>query len=152
MAPAYPIIFTYRDIIAGNGFFAGVQADGRALLCEEAEGFWMHGVSPGTIAGGGDDRADAFRAFKERYLSVLFDIAAEAPTFDAFAAEVRAFFDAACKETADAWDAARVEVRAGRVTTDLPRVENPRPPHIEVALIQAGNPEENKLDEIAEAA
>jgi len=153
VTPAYPLFFTYKDLIAGNGFFAGVICQGRALLTEEEEGFWMSGVNPGSIAGGGTEREAAFRAFKERYLSVLFDIASEACDFASFKAEVECFFESTNDPTAAEWENALHKVRNGELTLDLPKVEAAQnQPRIDVVLIERANPDANALDEISEAA
>lgn len=39
----YPLLFGFRDLIAGNGFVAGVAINGRALLVDEDDGFWIFG-------------------------------------------------------------------------------------------------------------
>ena len=52
----YPLLFGFRDLVAGNGFVAGVNLNGRALLADEGDGFVMYGVNPGGIAAGGSNR------------------------------------------------------------------------------------------------
>jgi hypothetical protein len=42
----YPLLLGFRDLIAGNGFVASVALNGRALLVDEGDGFWMYGVNP----------------------------------------------------------------------------------------------------------
>lgn len=149
----YPILFGFKDLIAGQGFFAAVLAQGRALLAHEGDGFWMSGVNPGSVAGGGIERADAFHAFKERYLAVLYDIAAEATTFEAFKQEVGEFFHSVNEETSVEWQTALKEVRAGRLNSDLQKVDaDQKLPSIQVFLVEA-TPQANAFDdEIAEAA
>ena len=34
----YPLLFTYHDILAGNGFIAGIRIRGRSLMVEEKMG------------------------------------------------------------------------------------------------------------------
>lgn len=154
VATNYPLVFTFKDIIVGNGFFAGVVAEGRALLTHEDDGgFWMSGVYPGAVAGGGEERGEAFRDFKDRYKSVLLDIAAEAPDFNSFVEQAASFFNSLSKPTAEEWEAARSEVRAGRITAaDLPQVDAAEP-RLSVCLLEP-QPSANSLDDfiIAEAA
>jgi hypothetical protein len=84
-ATTYPLVFSFRDAVSGNGFVAHVAVCGRVLLTDEGDGdIWMFGVQPGGVAGGGCNRSEAFREFKKSYLSVFFDIAAEAASFEDF--------------------------------------------------------------------
>ncbi len=113
----YPILFTYRDVLAGNGFVAGVEIKGRYLMSEENGEVWIDGVEPGGIGAGGSSDKEAAAAFRQMYQKVLFDIALEAKTFEEFKAEVEKFFrdvnDLISKEW---WDAVKL-VRKGKVTS-----------------------------------
>ncbi len=81
-------LFSFKDLIAGNGFIALVSMDGRVVQGEYGSDFeWLYGVQPGGISGGTEGD------FKIGYLSVLCDIAAEARSFEEFSAEVRKFFE-----------------------------------------------------------
>lgn len=111
----YPLVFSFRDLIAGNGFVAFVAMDGHVLLSEEEGGFWMYGAQPGSVAGGGHDRPAAFKEFKDGYLSVLFDIAAEATSFGQFEANVRSFFAQVNAPNAKDWDEALARVRCEKI-------------------------------------
>ncbi|MBI5486270.1 MAG: hypothetical protein HY905_02940 [Deltaproteobacteria bacterium] len=154
----YPLIFTFRDLIHGNGFVAGITMEGRVLLSEEPDGsFWMFGVQPGGLADGGRDRDAAFRAFKNGYLSVLYDIAAEAPGFDLFRAEVEELFCQVNEPNRSAWDLALADVR--RTNASLPNLERrfdaeSRAPELQVVLVDTSKatPASNKFDEFSEAA
>ena len=111
---SYPFLFSFRDLIVGNGYFAGVAASGRVLLVQEDDNdWWLFGVQPGGIAGGDTDRNVALAEFKKSYLSVLQDIAAEAPSFAEFETEVRRFFAQVNDATAADWDEALKAVRSG---------------------------------------
>jgi hypothetical protein len=148
----YPLFFTYRDLIVGNGFVAGVSADGRALLSQDEEGYWMYGVNPGAVAGGGKERAEAFHEFRQGYRAVLHDLASEAPSFEAFRDAVGKFFYEVNEPNARDWEAARRAVRNGSVTSDLPKVRDPKETHVNVVLIDTFDPAANALDdEIPEA-
>lgn len=73
---AYPLLFSYRDPVIGNGYVAGVEMRGRALLtAEDDEGWWVEGVSPGGFASGGATRQEALSSFRTTYQHVLVDIA-----------------------------------------------------------------------------
>jgi hypothetical protein len=145
----YPLFFTYRDLIHGKGYAAGVVVDGRALLREEDDGFWMYGVNPGGVAGSGHERAAAFHDFRLGYRSVLVDIAEEAPSFEAFADGVRSFFYEVNRPNERDWLVARDAVRSGKVTADLPRVEDAREAQVHVVLVERFEPAANPLDEEA---
>ena len=155
---SYPILFGYRDLITCRGFIAFVKADGRAVLEHEDDGDqWLYGVYPGGIAGGGKETAEAARTFKKRYLSVLFDIAEDAPDFDSFKKQVDAFFYEANEATKRAWDAAHAEVKKGKLQhQDLPKVDaNTKPVNIEVLLVRNEDAKPsrfNRFDDFAEAA
>lgn len=111
----YPILFGYRDLVAGNGYYAGVKTDGRALLVDEDDGSWVYGVNPGGLAASGHDHSSATTAFRAAYRSVLFDIAAEAQDFDDFKRRTEAFFRETNEPTEQAWHDAVACVRAGTV-------------------------------------
>jgi hypothetical protein len=150
---AFPLVFTFPELISGNGFVAKVEVHGRALLVDEGDGdLWIFGVQPGSVAGGGKDYSAACREFKKSYLSVLFDIASEAQTYDAFVAEVRSFFDAVNGPNGEQWTAALAEVRKGGVSLPgfgIVKAES-RPPRIEVAKLEQRTmrPSLNQFDEV----
>lgn len=155
---SYPLVFSFRNLIAGNGFVASVVLDGCVLLTEEDDGdVWMFGVQPGGIAGGEDNRREtAFRQFNENYQTVLFDIASEAESFDEFKASVEEFFATVNGPNAKEWERLRALVKNGDVCLpDLESVDaNKRPPSVEVKLCDnsASRPTENRLPEYRKAA
>ena len=114
----YPLLYGFNNLIAGNGFFAGVSLNGRALLVDEGDGFWMYGVNPGGIAAGGATPGEAQSEFRLMYTSVLFDIAAEAGSFEEFKMRIDEFFSETNQPTAAEWNAAVEEVRRGHVDAD----------------------------------
>lgn len=149
---AYPLVFTFRDLIAGDGFLVGVIARGRVLLSDEDGGCWMSGVTPGAIAAGGATREDAFRAFKERYHLFLQDVAKETPTVQAFENELLRFFEETNESAEAKWQDAWAQVRSGKLTTDgLPR-EPDTVPRVEVHTIETPRHDVNDKSTFAEAA
>ncbi len=155
----YPLMFMFSDFVAGNGFIARIVAEGRVLVAEgteEGEESWFYGVNPGAIAGGGLNRADAYHDFRNGYLSVLYDIAAEAGGFEDFKREVESFFHATNGPTNEDWEAARTLVREGTLRADwVPVVDaSTRPLGITVELMDAEltKPIVNALDQIFRAA
>ena len=102
-----PVLFSFRDLIEGKDFTAGVVVNGRALLVEEGDGdVWLYGVHPGAMAGGGKGRDAAVQEFRNGFRSVLIDLAGEADSFEAFRQEVVQFFEATDAETEAEWDTA----------------------------------------------
>lgn len=151
----FPILFQFRDIIAGNGFLARVLVDGRALLTVEDDGDqWVYGVQPGPVSGGASDASTALNEFKMRYQSVLFDIAGDAKTFAEFDREVRAFFNSVDAKDQAEWDAALDAVRKTNASlNELPTIKAETvPSRIEVSEVVKAQPVLNELDHVARAA
>ena len=149
----YPLLFGFRDLVAGNGFIAGIDLSGRALLADEGDGFWMYGVNPGGIAAGGAGAGEAQAEFRRMYTSVLFDIAAEAKDFREFERQVRQFVEETNTPTAAEWDEAVASVRNGKVDADwLPKRKAESPIGVKVTLVEHPVPSVNALDEAELAA
>ncbi len=123
----YPLIFKFRTAVVGEGWLAGVELCGAAVVTKEASGeFIAHGLKPGGVAGVGSTLTEAYVAYKEDLQTVLYDMAGNAP-FEAFRESVLEFFD-----SADAWGEAkfaegRSMVVAGKVDSALPLEPNPDP-------------------------
>lgn len=154
MPTNYPLLFTFHDRVSGNGFLADVATHGRALAVQEDDGWWMSGVQPGAIAGGGRTLLEAHADFRRTFTAVLFDIAAEAENFQLFNLNVRAFFDQTNDESIAEWDAAVLAVRRREITArDLPvtpngireeRADSPR--FIAIERKEKFQPTDNALD------
>jgi hypothetical protein len=146
----YPILFGFRDLVAGSGFLASVATEGRALLVDEGQddGFWTYGVNPGGIAGTGKTQGDAQTDFRQRYKSVLFDIAGASKDFATFKRSVEQFFNETNRPTEEEWTQAVEDVRAGRVEADwMPKGKAEAPRHVRVVEIQEPAAGANALDE-----
>lgn len=125
--PDYPVMFTVRDAVCGNGYLAGVTLSGRALMRQEDDGkWWVYGVRPGAIADCGNTAIDAFHRFRDRYKTLLFDIAQEAETFESFKAEVERFYSQPDTEEERHWVAAFQEIRNGKVAIEPPFTDLPK--------------------------
>ncbi len=149
----YPLLFGFRDLIAGNGFVAGVDLSGRAVLVDEGDGFWMYGVNPGGVAAGGGTPGEAQSEFRSAYRSVLFDLAAEAKDYDDFEREVNSFVTATNKPTETEWNEAVSEVRQGKVDADwLPKGRAESRIGVQIVLLDHPTPSANLLDEAELAA
>lgn len=138
----YPLLFAFRDKVAGNGFLADVAAHGRALAAQEEEGWWISGVEPGDIAAGGTNFAEATVEFRNAFTAVLFDIADDARDQQTFKAGVETFFAAMDTVAAQEWQTALADVRSGRITADalsegLPTKPADSPRGVEITIFEA---------------
>ena len=109
-----PLLFTFNQIVMGDGFIAGVQMSGRALLEEQDDEIWISGVSPVGVAGGGLDRSGAFANFRKAWAEVLFDIAAEACSFPEFEQACSEFLSASQDSISAQWQSALELVRKNK--------------------------------------
>ena len=142
-----PLMFCYRDLLAGNGWFAGVEIEGQALLVDEGEeGWWMYGVQPGGLAAQGADQQAATQAFRQEYSEILRDFAHESRSFRSFRREVQAFFS----QTSDSvrWQVAREAIRAAGHESDwLPSDStDDRTPAVQVVRVRRGAANDNMAE------
>ena len=109
-----PLLFTFKDLVYGDGFLADIEAQGRALAergPEEEGKVWITGVQPGGIAEGAESAREAYAKFRNTYKAVLFDVASEAKNFNAFKREVQNFFNEVCNPAEKEWWSAVERVR-----------------------------------------
>ena len=100
----YPLLFRFRTSVLGEGWVAGVELHGGAVVTKEASGEYIaHGLKPGGVAGVGSTLIEAYQSYKEDVQVILYDMAGSEP-FDAFRDKVLRFFD-----SADAWGEAKFE-------------------------------------------
>lgn len=117
----YPLMFTLRDVITGEGFLAGVTVSGRALMVKEDDGYWwMYGVRPGAIADFAATPQEAFHKFRDRYKTLLFDMAEEASSFDNFKSEVESFYGQPNRDEESRWNEAFRTIRSGEMRVEPP--------------------------------
>lgn len=137
-------MFTLNFVVIGNGFFARVTSNGRALATKEKEGFWVDGVAPGAIAEGGETIKAALDRFRNCHELVLFDMAAEADSIENFKQQVSRWFFATDAATSDAWDSARAAVRVSGLSLDgFEKVREDIEPTIVVVELES-NPKQNE--------
>lgn len=149
----YPLLFSRRELVEGNGFIAGVALHGRLLLTDEGSESWVEGINPGGIAARGVSPSEALAEFCSEYRVVLFDIAAEARSFEEFKEEVERFFNDTSPTADREWRAAVEEVRAGNVKASWLRMQPADSPlGIEVVLVQQPQASNNEEGEAAIAA
>ena len=118
--PDYPVMFTVRDTVSGNGFLAGVTLTGRAIMCKEDEKWWVYGVRPGAIAESGTTPEEAFLRFRNRYKSVLFDLAEGMESYEKFRGCVEEFYLQPDNEEEARWMGAFHALRSGKVQPEPP--------------------------------
>lgn len=132
----FPLLFTFRDTLFGNGFVVEVCAsNGRVLCSHEADGVWMYGVNPGGMSAHGADAVAARQEFNATFSRILKDLAQETRSFDEFKQVVAEFFEDTNKGNEADWDEAVKRVRAGKVQiADLASVpaESPRNLSVEI--------------------
>ena len=116
-----PLFFTYNDRVFGKGFIADVFSHGRVLAATEDDEHWVYGVQPGSFAATGDEPADAFRAYRQSFRNVLFDLAEESESSAAFEAAVTEMFYDVNILREQEWLSAVAEVRTGKVELDIQR-------------------------------
>jgi hypothetical protein len=125
----HPIMITLQDSISGNGFLARITMSGRTLMRKEDDNkWWMYGVRPAGIAASGVNIEEAFLRFRNSYKEILFDIAQESPTFEAFEAEVRRFFEENDVDNEDerTWEASLAAIRGASCNPPEPFANLPR--------------------------
>ncbi len=115
---AYPLVFSFRDILAGRNFMVSVETRGRLVLARE-DGCWtVYGGNPGGVAGGGESAPAALTDFRRGYFDVLDDIAHEATDFAAFKAAVEAVVHQPSEDVVREWAELRERVRAGEINLE----------------------------------
>ena len=118
--PHYPLMFTFRDAISGNGFFVGVTLSGRALMMHEDDAWCIYGVRPGALAETGKTPEEAFLKFRNTYKTVLFDMAEEFVDFESLKKEIERFYHEPDDEEERRWTEAFQELRSGKVQPEPP--------------------------------
>ncbi len=142
-----PLLFTFKDIVSGNGFLTDIEAHGRILGVQEGGGVWMYGVRPGGLAAGGKDEGEAYLEFRQAYRSVLYDIAEEASDFPDFKGRVERFFRETCEETENEWREALTDVREGRLKVEGLLIKSAdSKPYIKVKRMQRFTAKDNALE------
>jgi hypothetical protein len=128
LMPDYPLMFTFRDVVSGDGFLAGVTVWGRAVMTFEDEKWWAYGVRPAGLAESGSTPQEAHARFRNRFKEVLFDIAEEAQNFLVFNSEVERFYYEPDIEEEKRWTAAFEVIRSGNVLPEHPFSSLPKEP------------------------
>lgn len=122
----YPLIFRYKDCIAGNGFLASVVVSGRALMTKEDGKWWMYGVRPSAIAETGQTPQETALRFRERYRRLLYDFVGKADGISDFTEEVQVFFNEKEPAIEKQWSESFKLIREGRVKPEAPFSKLPK--------------------------
>jgi hypothetical protein len=124
----YPVMFTFRDAVSGNGFLSGVTIGGRALIVHEPEdqNWRIYGVRPAPIAESGKTPLEAFANFRNAYKNVLFDFAESAATFEAFKQSTEQFYAEPDNDEENRWLEALQAIRAGNVPIEASLKDVPK--------------------------
>lgn len=110
----YPILYTFRELVSGDGFWAGVALHGRALAVQESEcEWWAYGVNPGAIAAKGSTLNEAFAELQTSFRKYLHDCSKLFRDFDGFRTELERFYSQADDESLADWEEAVQAMRAG---------------------------------------
>ena len=122
----FPLIYGFRELVAGAGFVAGVTVSGRALVKQEEDGWWVYGVEPGGIAERGDNKQEAYLNFKQSLREVLADSAVLNSSFQSFRADVEDLGRQRNEVWAAEWEIAREALRTGELKPEGAFAELPR--------------------------
>ena len=146
----YPLLFTYRDTLFGNGFLVEVQAtNGRALCVREDDEYWVYGVNPGGMAAHGPDADAAQLAFQEAFSNILIDVAVESDSFEDFRTAVETFFEDTNVGYEAEWREAITSVQRGEVTlkgTPVVPANSPRAVVVSVKQVEQVTPQDNSAN------
>jgi hypothetical protein len=95
-------------------------------MAKEDGKWWVYGVRPAAIAESGDHPQETLLRFRNRYREILFDIAGEERSFDAFRQEVERFFYEPDFEEERRWEGALAKIRSENLQPPAPFCDLPR--------------------------
>lgn len=111
----HPLIFKFKGVFQTPLFAAGITVEGHVLATKEEDGqWWLYGVNPGGMSQSGATLDLAYANFRTFFKGIVEDLAAEAPSFEAFQAEVAKFIADTDAEDSARWVKARAELKAGQ--------------------------------------
>lgn len=117
-----PILFSYSNVIFGNGFITRIKIDGKALLEQNCEEICISSIKPLGFAGVGDI-VTAFEDFEQTLNSVLYDIAYDSLTFEEFCSMISDFFVSNHFQLKTLWKDSLRDIRKNNlIQFDLPRI------------------------------
>jgi len=144
---AYPLVFSFSEVVLGLGATFRVDIHGRATGLEEKDAFWVYGVNPGACAGSGTTVVEAFHDFRAHVRAVLIDAITGAGDFAAFESEVVRFVTESDEVSVSEWESARAAVRSKGTTLDgLGKVSGRVETRVSVVPV-GGQANENRVDQ-----
>jgi hypothetical protein len=129
METVNPLIFQFREPIAGEDFVAGVTIRGPVVAVHEDDGeWWFYGVAPSALAEGGATVSEAFARMLLAIRTLLMDSAMAASSFEEFKAIAERFVGQEDEVERARWQVALDALRSGATLPDaafdhLPRAE-----------------------------
>ena len=119
----YPLFFTFKELVYGDGFVAECAIRGRALAVQEEEReWWFNGIEPGGLAERGETLNDAYYSFRDTLKEVLFDISYTTESFDAFEAKVKRFMHDVNRPNDEDWWTCVEAGRKGELQAPTPNM------------------------------
>ena len=123
----WPLVFSYRGRVKGQGFAARVICAVRVLAERQADGeLWLSGSEPGWFAAGGATLQEANASLKTTFHGILLDKAEEASDFAIFRENLLVAFRDADRLVRKEWVAAWIANKDGKLDCtpmeQLPRV------------------------------
>ncbi len=146
-----PLLFSFKQVVVGNGFIAGVEMNGRALLETDWVGgraeAWITGIEPVGISGGGGDRGLAFGEFRKSWTLVVFDLAEQARDFQEFKSLCETFLASNQPNMTQLWtDAVAVVRKSHYVDASLGREDASQKVTFKVLDLANMRPDHNKVE------
>lgn len=142
-----PLICTYTDNVVGKGYVAKVEMRGRILaVIEDDCSVSLYAVEPCGWADTAGNLYEACVIFRQTYTAMLYDLAQEADTFEAFRDGVKAI-EACADPLNESWKEAVVAHRSELAEKLDLRVEPAATmAYLRVHKMSALSPEDNQLD------
>ena len=123
----WPLVFSYRGRVKGQGFTAKVICAVRVLAEQQSDGeLWLSGSEPGWFAARGATLKEANANLKKMFHGILLDKAEEAPDFAIFRENLLVAFSDADRLVRKEWVEAWIANKDGKLDCTamerLPRV------------------------------
>lgn len=122
-----PILFSFRQVVTGKNFIAGVCFKGAALVSQDDEGWLASGVYPCGMSAEGSSVEHAIAELRAEINLTLEDSAFAAKgSFEAFKKDVEHLYNQKGVNTLRSFELARESVKSGLAGHDhLPKVKDP---------------------------
>jgi|CXWL01.1.fsa_nt_gi hypothetical protein len=110
----YPLVYSCREVVAGETFSAAIDITGRAVLELDAGEWSVAAVDPAGFADCGATPVEAYENFRMTLKTILFDFVEANPRdFMLFCSAVRSFGATKNRAAEARWLASRAEIRNG---------------------------------------